>query len=168
MPRKSLSDILQGDQRARLQAAWDTAKPADELTPLPKGEYVAALESTESFQAKTGTAGFKLTFRVVEGPCAGRKCWYDVWLTEAAASMTLRDLSKLGINHVEQLDQPTPQGIVCTVKVVVRKNDDGGEFTKVKSFDVLRIEPPTSDPFAPANTDSEHQADGEAKEGNAP
>ncbi|HVA46156.1 MAG TPA: DUF669 domain-containing protein [Pirellulales bacterium] len=164
MPRKSLSDILQGDARARLQQAWDSAKPADEFTPLPKGEYVSMLESTESFQAKTGTAGFKLTFRITEGEYAGRRCWYDVWLTEAAASMAKTDLGKLGIHRVEQLDQPTPQGIVCRIKVVVRESDDGDQYNRVKWFDVDHIEPPAPDPFAPSSA-GEHRADAEHQDG---
>lgn len=170
MPRKSLSDILHGDARARLQTAWEQTEAAEDFTLLPRGDYVALLESAENFEAKTGTAGVKLTFRVLEGQHAGRKVWHDCWLTEAAMKQTKRDLGKIGIADFNQLDGPTPQGIDCQVRVVVHTADDTAEQTnRVRRIDVLRIEPPTLDPFAPANTngDGNDQTNGEANEGDA-
>ncbi len=39
--------------------------------------------------------------------------------------------------------------MVCRVKLTVRQDDDGTERNRVRSFDVIRIEPPEVDPFHP-------------------
>lgn len=152
MPRKSLSDILRAGDREKLASAWNNTEAAQDLAPLPPGDYLATIEAGEPFTAKTGTGGYKLAFRIVEGEHTGRRFWHDVWLTEAALSMTKRDLAKIGVTSLDQLERPLPPGIVCTVKLVLRRDDDGAEFNRVKRFDVLRIESPTPDPFAPPGT----------------
>ena len=158
MPRKSLSDILRAGDREKLASAWHTTEAAQDLAPLPPGDYIATIESGEPFSSKTkGTGGYKLAFRVVEGEHTGRRFWHDVWLTEAALSMTKRDLAKIGVTSLDQLERPLPQGIVCAVKLVLRRDDDGAEFNRVKRFDVLRIESPTPDVFAPTNANGEQQ-----------
>lgn len=167
MPRKSLSEILLQGDREKLATAWQSTKAAEDFAPLPAGEYVAAIEAGELFTAKSGTAGYKLTFRVAEGEYAGRRFWCDIWLTEAAVSLAKRDLAKIGVASLDQLERPLPQGIVCAVKVVLRQDDDGSDYNRVKRFDVLRIDAPAPDPFAPANTngDGEHRATSEAEGG---
>lgn len=160
MPKKSLSDILHGDARARLQAAWESTEAAEDFAVLPRDDYNALLESAENFNAKTGTPGVKMTFRVIEGPYAGRKVFHDCWLTEAAMKGTKRDLAKIGITDFNQLERPTPQGIVCRVRVVVHTADDTGEQTnRVRRIDVLRIELPAPDPFAPASVGQAFEPD---------
>jgi hypothetical protein len=90
-----------------------------------------------------------LTHRVLDGDHAGRRFWHEIWLTEAALAMAKRDLAKLGVESIEQLDLPLPLGIRCRVKLVLRTDDDGNEFNRVKLFEVTGIEPPEADPFAP-------------------
>jgi hypothetical protein len=51
-----------------------------------------------------------------------------------------------------QLEQPLPRGIVCGVRLALRKDDNRVERNRVVRFDVLRIETPQADPFAPADT----------------
>lgn len=158
MPRKSLTDILRAGDQQKLASAWNSTEAAEDFKPLPAGDYVATVESGELFNAKTkGTGGYKLAFRVVEGEHAGRRFWHDIWLTEAALAMAKRDLGKLGVDSLDQLERPLPQGIVCSVKLVLRRDDDGAEYNRVKRFEVLRIEKPEADPFAPAS-DSVGQA----------
>ncbi|HUY93330.1 MAG TPA: DUF669 domain-containing protein [Pirellulales bacterium] len=158
MPRKSLSDILKNGQQQKLADAWGNTEAAEDFKPLPVGDYIATIEAGELFNAKTkNTAGYKLAFRVVEGEHTGRRFWHDVWLTEAALAMAKRDLLKIGVTSLAQLERPLPQGIVCAVKLVLRRDDDGAEFNRVKRFDVLRVETPKADPFAPAS-DSVGQA----------
>lgn len=160
MPRKSLSDILKNGQQQKLAAVWDSTNAAEDFKPLPSGDYTALVEAGELFTSKTkGTAGYKLAFRIIEGEHTGGRFWHDVWLTEAAVAMAKRDLGKIGVESLDQLERPLPQGIVCTVKLVLRSDDDGTQFNKVKSFDVLRIEPPKPDPFAPSSSNGEQQAD---------
>ena len=128
-------------------------KPADDLKPLPSGEYRCSIASGELFNAKTGTAGYKLKLVVVEGEHADRVVWHDVWLSEAALPMAKRDLGKLGITSLEQLEQPLPEGIIVNAKVALRKNDDGTEYNRVTRFDVVAIESPEPEPFAPRPTE---------------
>jgi len=150
--RKSFSEILhQGDQE-KLSRAWSETAAAEDFAPLPAGEYVARVLSGALFSTRTKrTAGYKLTFRVLEGEHEGRQFWHDVWLTPAAMPMAKRDLAKLSISSLEQLELPLPQGIRCKVKLVLRRDDDGTEFNRVKTFAVLGIDKPEADPFAPDN-----------------
>jgi hypothetical protein len=148
--RKSLSDILREGDRQSLSRAWGETQAAEDFAPLPSGEYVARIVGGELFTSKTkGTAGYKLAFRVLEGDHQGRQFWHDVWLTPAALPMVKRDLLKLGVNTLEQLERPLPPGIRCKVKLVLRKDDDGTENNRVRSFEVIGIDPPEQDTFAP-------------------
>jgi hypothetical protein len=150
--RKSLSDILRNGDRENLSRVWGETEAAEDFAPLPSGEYVARIIAGELFTSKTkGTAGYKLAFRVLEGDYQGRQFWHDVWLTPAALSMAKRDLAKLGVTALEQLERPLPPGIRARVKLVLRKDDDGAEYNKVKRFDVLGIDPPEADAFAPTD-----------------
>ena len=111
MERKKLSDILRGDFRNKLQKAWDDTKAADDFgAPLPAGEYIARIADGNATTARTtGTPGYKLTFKVLDGDHAGRLFWHDVWLTDAALPMAKRDLGKIGVTSLDQLDQPLPR-----------------------------------------------------------
>ena len=53
------------------------------------------------------------------------------------------------IDHLDRLEQPLPQGIRCAVRVVLRKDDDGITFNKVKTFAVVGIDALEQDAFAP-------------------
>ncbi len=152
--RKSLSDILRNGDRDALARAWGDAKAAEDFAPLPSGEYVARIVGGDLFTSKTkGTAGYKLAFRVLEGEHQGRQFWHDVWLTPAAMPLAKRDLSKLGVTAIDQLERPLPPGIRCRVKLALRRDDDGAEYNRVKSFEVVGIDEPERDAFAPADAD---------------
>ena len=126
---------------------------------MPKGKYKAKLSSCEPITAKTGTPGVKLTLVVVEPvEHAGRKLWYDLWLTELAMPSTKRDLAKIGITYFEHLDLPVPDGIFVAVQVALRNDDDGTERNKITRFDVDRKEQPPPNPFPPVpDADSSDQ-----------
>ena len=150
MTRRSLSDILAAGDRDRLDDAWDRTEAAEDFVPLPSGEYVARIIAGELFTSRTkGTAGYKLSFRVLEGDHEGRQFWHDVWLTPAALPMAKRDLAKLGVTALEQLERPLPQGIRCRVKLVLRRDDDGTEFNRVRRLEIVGIDEPEQDAFAP-------------------
>lgn len=154
MERRKLSDILRNGERDAIASAWQSTQAAGELTPLPPGEYIAHVISGDLFTARTnGTAGYKLTFQVCEGPHQGRRFWHDLWLTPAALPMTKRDLAKIGVTAMEQLEAPIPQGIRCKVKLALRKDDDGTEYNRVRSFEVVGIDRAEPDAFAPADFD---------------
>jgi len=157
--RRRLSDILQADDRSVLADAWNRTEAAEDFAPLPSGEYIAHVIVGEPTESRTGTPAYKLTFRVAEGEHVGRRFWHDVWLTEAAMPMAKRDLGKLGITSLEQLDGPLPPGIRCRVKLALRRNDDGAEYNRVRRFDVVGIDEPKQDPFAPSDDGGRTDAD---------
>lgn len=145
-----LSDILSEGDRNSLTSAWGSTEAAKDFAPLPAGEYVARIVTGElKTSRKNATPGYKLTFRVLEGEHAGRLFWHDIWLTPLALPMAKRDLSKLGVMSIDQLEQPLSPGFRCKVKLVLQREDDGSEFNSVKRFDVLGIDNPEVDPFAP-------------------
>jgi hypothetical protein len=148
--RKRLSDILSQSGKERIARVWDETKPADELRPLPAGTYRCCVLSGELSKAKTGTVGYKITLEVLDGEHADRRLWHDIWLSEAALPLAKRDLLKLGIERLEQLDRPLPKGIFLSVRLALRRNDDGSEYNRVTGFDVIAVEPPEPDPFAPS------------------
>lgn len=151
MTRKSLSDILHYGERDNLSRAWGETEAAEDFAPLPSGEYVARIIGGDLFTSKNkGTAGYKLAFRVLEGDHQGRQFWHDIWLTPAALPMAKRDLAKPGVTALEQLERPLPPGIRCRVKLALRRDDDGAEFNRVRAFDVIGIDGPEDDAFAPA------------------
>jgi Protein of unknown function (DUF669) len=148
--RKRLADILLNSEREKLERQWNSTKAADDLKLLPTGEYRCSIASGELFTAKTGTPGYKLKLVVLDGEHAERLIWHDLWLSDLALPMAKRDLGKLGITSLEQLERPLPDGIVVAAKVALRKNDDGTEYNRVNRLDVVGIEPPEPEPFAPS------------------
>jgi hypothetical protein len=70
---------------------------------------------------------------------------------------TKRDLGKLGVTNLEQLENPLPKYIRCQCKIALRKDDDGNEANRLKSFEVLGIDKPEADAFAPADDVIERQ-----------
>src|SRR5262245_5143960 len=150
--RKKLTDILQqnGD-RERLAALWKTTAAAAEFAPLPRGEYTFRVLAGELFTSKHGTPGYKLTLEVTEGDFEGRRAWSDYWLTPAALPMAKRDLGKLGVTNLEQLEQPLPPGILIKGKLALRRNDDGSESNRLTRFECVGVEP--GDAFAPQDAD---------------
>jgi hypothetical protein len=156
MERKRLTDVL----NSAVLDQWNETQAAPEMNPLPRGEYSATLESGALFNAKSGTAGYKLCFTVIDdGDCRGRKVWHDVWLTPAALPIAKRDLAKLGITDPAQLEKPIPEGIVVKLRVAMRTGDDGREFNTVTRFDVVAVNPPV-EPFAPTPTPADPDDDG--------
>jgi hypothetical protein len=150
MERKKLSDILQhNSDRETLSSLWKTTAAAAEFAPLPKGEYTFRILAGELFTSKRGTPGYKLTLQVTEGDFSGRRVWCDLWLTEAALPMTKRDLEKIGVTNLEQLEQPLPPGILIKGKLALRTDDDGNESNRLVRFECAGVE--KGDPFAPSD-----------------
>jgi hypothetical protein len=147
--RRSLSEIVNGKERKALAVIWQATEAAAEFATLPRGDYLCETAALELFNANTGTPGVRIVFRVEEGEHRGRQVWHTCWLTEAAMPQTKRDLLKLGISAIEQVDQPLRSAIHCRVRVVVRTSDDGTEYNAVRSFEVLASEPLPVDPFSP-------------------
>ena len=62
---------LMNSDRERLERTWGTTKPADDLKPIPSGEYRCRVINGELFNSKGGTPGYKLTLDVSDGEHAG-------------------------------------------------------------------------------------------------
>lgn len=155
-----LTDILANGDGEGLRRAWTETKAAEDFGPLPSGEYVARIIAGELEQSRSNsTPGYKLTFKVLEGEYAGRQFWHDIWLTPAALPMAKRDLGKLGVTSLDQLEQRLPARLRCKVKLALRRNDDGTEYNKVRRFDVIGIDPLEQDAFAPTDDPNGDAAD---------
>lgn len=147
-----LSDILPSGDNDGIGNLWDASQVADDFGPLPAGNYTCHIIDGKLEQSRRGTPGYKLTFKVLEpSDYAGRLLWLDCWLTAAAMPGTKRDLGKLGVQSLHQLENPLPRFFRVRVRVVVRKDDDGTERNQVKSFEVVSFDQEMPDPFAPAD-----------------
>lgn len=151
--RKKLSDIiLINSEVESIRRTWDSTQAAADMGPLPSGTYVARVESAEFFSARSGTPGVKVTLVVAEpAEFSGRRLWHDLWLTPPAMPATKRDLLKLGVTDLEQVGRPIPDRLVVECRVALRRDDDGTERNRITRFNLLRIEPPPPNPFAPSN-----------------
>ena len=130
---------------------WDEVQSADDFgTPIPAGKYVCIWRKGELTASKKGTPSYKLTLEVESGDHAGRKVWFDIWLTAASRTIAKRDFEKLGItNPREQLKQPIPKWLRLQVTVGLQADDSGIERNSVLAFKVLERIQPEADPFAP-------------------
>jgi len=150
-----LTEILNGSG-GDFNDVWNNTTAAGDFGPVPRGEYICHVTQGELESSRTkGTPGYKIEFKVIEGEHKGRKLWHDCWLTEAAMPQSKRDLGKLGISSLAQMEQPLPRWFRCKVVVVLRKDDDGIERNRVRSFEVIGIDKPEADPFAPLGDASE-------------
>lgn len=133
-----------------ISSSWDDATAAGEYDPLPPGVYVATIAKGELAEhPRNGTPSFKLTFRVDDGPHAGRLFFNDLWLTPNAMSYTKRDLLKVGVTSADQLDRPLAARFRCKVWLTRHRSDGGAEFNRVKRFDVLEALAAEANPFPP-------------------
>lgn len=151
---KKLTDVLADGGGNGIRDNWNTTAAAGDDKPIPRGEYICHAIKGELFNARTkGTPGYEITFQIIEGVHAGRRVWHDLWLTPAALPHTKRDLAKLGITELEQLEQPLPPRIRCKVTVVIHTDDDNIERNKVLRFEFIGVDPEPANPYAPAPDD---------------
>jgi hypothetical protein len=145
-----LTDILSKDAD-RVRRAWESSQAAGEFAPIPAGEYVADVVKGElALSRSNSTPGYSIEFAICQGEHRGRKVWLNCWLTEPAMPQAKRDLGKLGIKSLEQLDRPLPPGIRCRLRVTLRRDDTGAEYNRITMFEVIEVSPPRPDAFAPA------------------
>ena len=147
----AFSDILPGSNGDdELFRQFDDSEAAADLKPVPKGQYVVVAMSGELTTAKTGTRGYRVCFKIIEGEHAARKLWRTWHITPAAMPYTRRDLAKIGIDNGEKMKRPLPaERFVCRLYVVIRAGDDGIERNEITSIELIRVQDPPVDPFAP-------------------
>lgn len=150
-PRK-LSDLLTGESREELSRRFDEVEAAPDFAPVPAGTYEVDFVSGQLCVSQRGVTGYTCVFEISTGEYRGRKIWHTAWLSEASLPYAKRDLKKLGIFNLEQCEKPVPPGIFCTIKVVVRAEDDGTQRNRVTHIEAGGVrQDPTADPdFAPA------------------
>lgn len=151
-----LTDILNRQGKlASIEDAWESTPEACDEDVLPKGTYTANIIKGEAIESRSNqTPGYKLTFEVTEGDRAGSRFWHDCWFTTAALPRSKRDLGRLGVTSLKQLEQPLPAIYRCEVQLTIRRDDEGGESNQVRSFKVLEVIQPKPDPFAPEADES--------------
>lgn len=157
-PRKPLTGILPGGNGGNddIFDRFDLTEAADDFGPLPKGTYVALAMGGKLDQARTGTKCYTVEFKVLEGEFTGRRLWMTKYFTPDALPFTKRDLAKVGIDNKAKLAAPFPANrLVCKLLVALRKSDDGTERNEIKNLDVIRVQEPTADPFAPSDEPDE-------------
>lgn len=155
-PRKPLTDILPGASGGNedIFDRFDATEAADDFGPLPKGVYVALAVGGKLDQARTGTRHYTVEFKVIDGEHAGRRLWMSKYFTPDAMRFTKRDLAKLGIDTKAKLTAPFPANrMVCKLTVTVRKDDSGIERNEIKALELVRVQEPAADPFAPHGAD---------------
>ena len=123
--------------------AFDAVAPAPQFTPVPAGVYVAVINRGELVQTRSGNDGYRIRFRIVEGPHAGQTVIRTWTFSERALPYTKRDLSQFGLTTSAQLLAPFPPvGCEFYVKlwIALQRSDDGREFSDVKKIDVIRVD----------------------------
>jgi len=156
--RKRLSDILSEGEQKSIFGNWNQVKAAPDFGQLvtPALYTCRILDGRLDTSSRKNTPGYTLEFQIIEGEFKDRHLWHTLWFTERALPGTKRDLEKLGITDPEnQLHQPLPRWIICAVRVIIELDDKSNEVNRVRSFDVLRVEPPEPEPFAPPSSNGE-------------
>jgi hypothetical protein len=144
---KKLSDILNGESHEELSRLFDAVEAAPDFTPVPADNYEVDFVSGQMCESQRGVTGYTCVFEVSDGEHRGRKIWHTIWISKASLPYAKRDLMKLGIHSLEQCKKPVPPGIFCTVKVVIRTEDDGTQRNRVTHIEAGGVrQDPTADP----------------------
>lgn len=98
--------------------------------PLPSGNYTAKIVSGELFEAKTGTPGYKITWKVIDGEFADHLFWQDLYLSAKAMNGSKWRLVKLGITD---LRNPPPAGICAELELAIKSGEET-DFNEIKKI----------------------------------
>lgn len=119
----------------------NTVEPNDSFDPLPNGDYLCVISSSEMKPTKSGDGSFlELEMEVIDGPCKGRKVWDRLNLNnanETAVRIAQGTLSAIcrAVNVLTPTDSCELHDIPLVVKVVCKKRADTGEMTnEVKGY----------------------------------
>ena len=123
--------------------AFDAVAPAPEMQPIPGGVYIAVVVHGELVQTRSGNDGYRIKFKIIEGPHAGRFAFRTWSFSERALAYAKRDLAQFGLIRSAQLLEPFPKpGREYRVRlwIALQRGDDGREFNDIKKIDVIRID----------------------------
>ena len=134
------ADVLRDEEWHDLKRLYKETEAAPDPEPIPAGDYKARLVGGKMIRStEKGTRGYRLAFEVVEGEYRGRRVWDTSWVTKDAMPTTKRKLEPLGIRDLDEILDPLPDNLFCTLKVTVRREDDGSLWNRVLTIsDVAR------------------------------
>jgi hypothetical protein len=147
----NLSEIFNGAGGGGLDA-FDSTPPAPEMELLPPNVYDAVVIHGELVRTRSNNDGYRIRFRIVEGPYVGRIAFRTWSFSERALPYARRDLGQFGLTTSAQLLAPFPEvGRVYRVKlwVAVQCSDDGRTFNDVKKVQLVSVGPTTAPPAPP-------------------
>ena len=108
----------------------DNVEPAGSFDPLPAGEYVVVIESSDEKDNKKGTGQYlKMVYNVVEGDYEGRKIFENLNIVNDSADAQkigmgkLRDICIAVGNHTPD-DTEELHNIPFIAKVAIKKGND--------------------------------------------
>ena len=116
-------------------------EPDAEFTPLPAGDYVAVVASSDMQHTQNGNGEMiVLELEIVEGEHKGRKLWDRMLLkhdSAQAVEIAKKKLSGLcrAVGVLKPQDTSELHNIPCLVKVQLKPRKDTGELSnEVKSY----------------------------------
>ncbi len=118
-----------------------TVEPNDSFDPLPNGDYLCIITTSEMKPTKAGDGAYlELELQVIEGPYQGRKLWDRLNLNNAnettvkIAKGTLSAICR-AVGVLQPKDSCELHDLPVLVKVACKKRDDTDELTNViKSY----------------------------------
>lgn len=116
--------------------------PPDEFTPLPAGEYLAQIISSEIKDTKTGTGQMlNLSWEIVTGPMEGRMIFDRINIrnqNEKAQAIGLRQLANiceaLGVPHVDDSEELHHRPLKLVVVIEEDKSGQYGPQNRIKKY----------------------------------
>ena len=126
---------------AALNFDAQTVEPNDSFDPLPNGDYLCIITTSEMKPTKAGDGAYlELELQVIEGPYQGRKLWDRLNLNNAnettvkIAKGTLSAICR-AVGVLQPTDSCELHDLPLVAKVACRKRDDTDELTNViKSY----------------------------------
>ncbi|HHK41387.1 MAG TPA: DUF669 domain-containing protein [Planctomycetaceae bacterium] len=119
----------------------NTIEPNDSFDPVPNGDYLCIISSSEMKPTKAGDGAYlELELEVIEGPFKGRKLWDRLNLNnanETAVRIAKGTLSSIcrAVNVLQPKDSCELHDLPLLVKVVCKKRSDTAELTnEVKGY----------------------------------
>jgi hypothetical protein len=125
-------------------------EPADDLEPIPAGNYCAVIVESEMKPTKSGTGSYlELKFQIIEGQYTNRLLWTRLNLdnpNDTAVHMARRELSAIcrAVGVMAPNDSSELHNLPCMVHVRVRKRGDTGELqNEIKGYAPRSSKPAT-------------------------
>lgn len=128
-------------------------EPNDLFDPIPSGEYLCVITSSEEKQTKSRNGSYlELEFEVIEGPCKGRKLWDRLNLdnpNETAVKIARATLSAIcrAVNVATPNDSYELHDLPLVCKVSLQQRSDSDDMTNViKGYRARKTSNPSSSP----------------------